>query len=381
MTFWQLLKAELRAIFTDKAILTTVFGGVLLYSFLYPLPYSNQTPREQAIVVVNLDGSQMSRKLERMVDATPEVAIHQRAFSIEEARDKVINGEVSGLLVIPEHFHRDLLQGRSPTLVYAGDASYFLVYGTIVKGLAQAGGTLAAQVKISREVISGTPMEQAASQFTAIRLNTNPVFNPTIGYVDYVVPAIFIMVLHQTLIMGIGMMGGAQNELSRAGCSGYWQRASVLKVSLVRLLAFCLLYIPLMLYYLGFSFEHLDIIRQANISQLCLLAVPFLISSSAFGLFIGAIIPRKELAVLIGVASSFPIVFSIGFIWPASEIPSLINWLMQWIPGTQAVTAFVKLNQMGADFVQILPVWYSLWGLALLYLFLTLLITRYKKAG
>src|SRR5690606_7859292 len=100
--------------------------------------YSHQTPREQKITVVNLDKSQASYQLERMVDATPQVQVVQRDHSIEDAKHAFLDGKVSGILVIPEHFYKDLLLGKSPTLAYAGDASYFLVYGTIVEGLAQA---------------------------------------------------------------------------------------------------------------------------------------------------------------------------------------------------------------------------------------------------
>lgn len=115
----------------------TVFGGVVFYSFLYPLPYAKQIPREQTVSVVNLDQSQASFQLERMVDATPQVKIVQRDHTIADAKQAFLDKKVAGILVIPEHFYKDLLLGKSPTLAYAGDASYFLVYGTIVEGLAK----------------------------------------------------------------------------------------------------------------------------------------------------------------------------------------------------------------------------------------------------
>lgn len=155
MSWRSLFKFELSAIFTNQSILFTVFGGVLIYSFLYPLPYSNQLPREQKVVVVNLDNSQTSRELERMVDATPQVSLASRAYSVEEASGLLSRGEAEGLLVIPENFARDLLLGKSPTLAYAGDAAYFLVYGSVVEGLATAGGTLGAKAKVARMVMSG----------------------------------------------------------------------------------------------------------------------------------------------------------------------------------------------------------------------------------
>jgi ABC-2 type transport system permease protein len=60
----------------------TLFGGVFFYSFLYPQPYLHQLPREEAVVVVNEDGSQLSRQLEFMADATPQVKLVARAGSL-----------------------------------------------------------------------------------------------------------------------------------------------------------------------------------------------------------------------------------------------------------------------------------------------------------
>lgn len=178
MTLFELFKAELKALFTNPVVVLTVFGGVVFYSFLYPLPYAKQIPREQTVSVVNLDQSQASFQLERMVDATPQVKIVQRDHTIADAKQAFLDKKVAGILVIPEHFYKDLLLGKSPTLAYAGDASYFLVYGTIVEGLAQAGGTLAAQTKVSRLVIEGEPMAFAAQHFSPTNANLKPTFNP-----------------------------------------------------------------------------------------------------------------------------------------------------------------------------------------------------------
>ncbi len=208
MGFRDLLRLELRTLLADRAIMLTLFGGVFFYSFLYPQPYLHQLPREEAVVVVNEDGSQLSRQLEFMADATPQVKLVARASSLDEARQRMMVGEASGILHIPNHFYRDLMLGKSVTLSYAGDASYFLVYGTIAEGLAQAGGTLAAQVKVARLLSQGEALPQAAMGWNAVALNVLPVFNPTMGYVNYVVPAVFVLILHQVLLMGTGILGG-----------------------------------------------------------------------------------------------------------------------------------------------------------------------------
>lgn len=367
MSWWTICKHEWRAVFTNQALLLTVFGGVLLYSFLYPLPYTNQIPRDQQVVVVNLDGSQLSRRLERMVDATPQVQLSARAYSLEEAQEIFVDRKMAGILVIPENFHRDLLQGRRPTLSFAGDASYFLVYGTVLEGLAASGQTLAAEVKISRMVMSGQVLALAAEQYSAVKLNIHPVFNPTMGYVNYVIPAVFILILHQTLIMGVGILGGGQNEQRLLEGKGYWLEAAPWKLLLVRTALFVAIYWLLCMYYFGFSFSFYNIPHLADFSELNLLILPFLLSSTFLGISLGLLLPRRELATLLVLLSSMPLIFASGFIWPAPAIPDPLTAIMQFIPVIPAIKAFIGLNQMGADFSDILPLWRQLWFCAALY--------------
>ncbi|MDV5168012.1 ABC transporter permease [Photobacterium rosenbergii] len=367
MSWRSLFKFELKAIFTNPSIMFTVFGGVLIYSFLYPLPYANQLPREQRIVVVNLDQSELGRKLERMVDATPQVMIAERGESLDAAKALVNQGAVQGLLVIPNHFQRDVLLGKSPTLAYGGDAAYFLVYGTIAEGIATAAGTLGAEVKVARMVMAGSDMALAADHYMAIKLNAQPVFNPTMGYVNYVVPAVFVLILHQTLLIAVGLLGGGQNEFLRAGKSGYWVHYPARRVVLVRGFVFALIYLPLVMYYFGFSFSFYSISRLASMTELSLITVPFLLAIIFLGIILGQLIPRRELATVVVLLSSLPLVFSAGFIWPVEMIPEPITWLAQLAPSTPAINAFLRLNQMGAEFNQVLSLWVQLWLQAIIY--------------
>lgn len=367
MSWWDICKHECRAVFTNQAILLTVFGGVLLYSFLYPLPYTKQIPRDQQVVVVNLDGSQFSRRLERMVDATPQVQLKARAYSLEEAQNIFVEQKLAGILVIPENFYRDLLQGRRPVLSFAGDASYFLVYGTVLEGLASSGQTLAAEVKILRMVMSGQVPALAAEQHSALKLNIHPVFNPTMGYVNYVIPAVFILILHQTLIMGVGILAGGQNEQRLQEGKGYWLEAAPWKLLLVRTSLFVAIYWLLCMYYFGFSFSFYNIPHLADFTALNVLILPFLLATTLLGISLGLLLPRRELATLLVLLSSLPLIFASGFIWPASAIPEQLTTMLQYIPVIPAIKAFIGLNQMGAGFVEVMPHWKQLWFCALIY--------------
>lgn len=362
MNIFQLIKAELHALLTNPVVVLTVFGGVVFYSFLYPLPYSQQTPREQQISVVNLDKSQTSYQLERMVDATPQVQVVQRDYALEDAHQAFLRGDISGILVIPEHFYKDLMLGKSPTLSYAGDASYFLVYGTIVEGLAQAGGTLAAQTKVAKLLIDGKPLSLASEQYAATKLNLKPTFNPRMGYIDYVVPAVFVLILQQTLAMASGLMVGSQKQ-----GRGYWSKVSTSQLMMVRTMVLVGIYYLLSMYYFGASFSLHGISQLAHASDLLTMLLPFLVGSCSIGILLGAITPRRELVTLAVLISSMPLVFSAGFIWPVEMIPAPIVWLAQLFPSTAGIQGFLTLNQMGGSWVDALPNYTQLWLQAILW--------------
>ena len=368
MSWWDICKKEMAAIFKNPAILLTVFGGVVFYSFLYPLPYAEQVPRELKVVVVNLDNSQLSRSLERMVDASPQVQLSGRAHNLAEAQRMFVEDSLAGILLIPENFYRDLLLNKRPTLSFAGDASYFLVYGTVLEGMAGAGQTLAAQVKVSRMVMSGQSMVMASEQYSAIKLNIFSAFNETLGYVNYVIPAIFILILHQTLLMGAGILGGGQNEELLAGKGDdYWLRAPGWKLLLIRLTLFVVIYWILCMYYFGFTFSFYGIPHLANFSQLNLFIAPFLLSTTFLGIALGFILPRRELATLLVLLSSMPLIFASGFVWPVSAVPEGLVQTLQLIPVIPAMNGFLRLNQMGAGFMDVIVYWQQLWFCAGLY--------------
>ncbi len=359
MNWLKLFIDELKAIFSNPVVVLTVFGGVVFYSFLYPLPYSHQTPREQTLSVVNLDKSQASYQLERMVDATPQVKVMRRDSSIEEAKQAFLNQQVSGILVIPENFYKDLLIGKSTTLAYAGDASYFLVYGTLVEGLAQAGGTLAAKTKVSRLIVSGEPLVLASQHYSATQQNLKPTFNPRMGYVDYVVPAVFVLILQQTMVIASGMMIGTQKHQR-----GYWSHLSSLQLIALRTLVLVPIYYVLSMYYFGASFTMHGINTIGHPLEILTLLLPFLLTACFIGLWLGSLTPRRELVTLIVLLSSMPLVFSAGFIWPLEAIPQPLVWLSKLFPSTPAIQGFLALNQMGADWRQIASQWTLLWGQA-----------------
>lgn len=376
MSFKQLFNIEFQRFFSNRALLLTMFGGLILYAFLYPRPYLKQIAREQPIAVINHDGSQLSRTLLRMVDATPELTIKQRVNSIADAEQLLDKQLIGGFLVIPEHFYRDIMQNRSATLAYAGDASYFLVYSTILQGLSQTSGTLSAKIKIKKMLKDGIPLEAASTKHTPVPLNAQAVFNTTEGYMDYVLPAVFILILHQMMIITIGLHSGPQPNSQMTKVD---YQAPLGYLLSIRFGMFLILFTFLSCFYMGAVLEHYAIHQWGDRIDILALLLPFLIASAAIGLSIAAFLPKRDYAMVVGLLSSLPIVLGSGFVWPVEMIPDPLNTLFDLLPAKPMVLGMLKLNQLGADFNQISAIFTQLWIQAISYVCLAWLCWSFKR--
>lgn len=353
--FWFLLRQETRRLFTDKAILLTLFGGLLYYFLLYPSPYANQVARELPVILVDQDDSVLSRQLAFMADATPNLKWVATASTLEAAQQRLRHNEARGILVIPPHFMRDVRLGRSVTLALAADATYFLSYSGIAEGLSTAAATLGVGIQVQRRLASGEALPQALNDSRPFAVNSVPLFNPTLGYQPYVLPAVFLLILHQTLLIGAGLQACGQRLASQAGESGYWQSASPLTLLAARTSLFTLLYLLFALAYLVVGLAWYGLPRLATLGQLLLLWLPLFMTISCVGSLLGSLLPRRELVTALVVLSSLPIVFVTGFIWPNEGLPAWQAALAQWIPATPGIQAFLKLQVEGASLSQIRP--------------------------
>ncbi|MCL1068448.1 ABC transporter permease [Shewanella olleyana] len=362
MTWLQLLWAELKAILAEKDIVLTVFGGVLFYSVLYPLPYLNQVPTEQMVVVVDHDNSSLSRQLVRHADASPKINIVAQVGSITEAQQWISESNAHGLLVIPEGFRRNLLLGKGATLSYGGDASYFLIYSAIAEGLISAGMDASKQVQMVGLLARGQNPKQVEQSLNSVNINSVPVFNPSLGYTPYVVPGLFLLILHQTLLIGAGILGAGQWRKK-----GYWNEVSPLALISARLTVFCVIYAFLSSFYLGYCFYWYGVSVQASLGEVSLFMLPFLLSTSACGIALSCLFVKRELPTQVLLLVSMPILFVSGFVWPLALIPDLLVQVSQVIPAVPAILGMLELNQMGAGWMTVLPQWLQMWALFALF--------------
>jgi len=364
---------EIRRVLGDSGAFGLIVMAPVLYAALYPQPYIGQLIRKVPVAVVDADNSDISRRLVMELDADEAIRVALRPTTLAEAREALDRRQVFGILGIPQGTEREVLKGNPARVSAHVDAAYFLLYNRTAQGFAEAAGKLSADLAGGGARSDGSLARNSLNRVSPVEILNQPLFNPTGGYASYIVPAAFILILQQTLLMGVATLGGVAHE--RGGRGAIRRRGGPVAVIGQGLAHLALsipayaLYLVLLPRFYGFSYS-------ANILDLIVFAIPFVLSISFLGQFIGAGFRHRETAVLLLIALGLPLFFLVGIAWPPEAIPPILQRLSLAIPSTSGISGFVRLDQMGADFADVAPAWHRLWLLTGIYAALAMLAAQ-----
>ena len=368
---------ELRRILSDRSVMGLMVLAPILYGVFYPQPYLGQILRHLPIAVVDLDQTELSRRLVMTLDADEAVKVAARPTTISQAQQALFHREVFGILEIPEGTTRDFLKGDVARLPAFVDSAYFLVFSNVLQGIVEASATVSADLA-SHEAREGGQADRLLAVVSPATVLSVPLFNPTGGYASYVVPAAFVLILQQTLLMGAAMLGGVAFE--RGGHGAQLARGSVVAV-LGHGLVHLVVYIPALLLYLVILPRIYGFSALGRLPDLFLFAATFILTTSFFGQAAGTWFKRRETAVVLFVATTLPQFFLVGVSWPREAIPPVMRAIGLAFPSETAIDGMVRINQMGASLAEVAPDWIALAGLGLAYFLLAVLGTALRRRG
>ena len=210
----------------------------------------------------------------------------------------------------------------------------------------------------------GSLYRAALARSSPVEILNQPLFNPTGGYGSYIVPAAFLLILQQTLLMGSATLGGA--AFQQGGVQARRRRGAVAAV-IGQSLAHLALSLPGFALFLVVLPRAYGFSASPRVLDLLVLAIPFILSVSLLGQFVGSWFKRPETAVLVFIAISLPVFFLVGVAWPLEAIPPLLRAASFALPSTSGIDALVRINQMGAQLSDVSQDWARLWLLVAVY--------------
>jgi len=122
----------------DKWLLSCLTWIPILLAMMIWGVFSAGIARDLPIGVVDLQHSQLSRKLIQSLDASSSLAVNYHYTSASEAKNAMIEGDIYAYAVIPSKFDQDILQHRQPQLSVFYNSQYILVAKLINSAVAQA---------------------------------------------------------------------------------------------------------------------------------------------------------------------------------------------------------------------------------------------------
>jgi ABC-2 type transport system permease protein len=330
----------------------------LIYGLYYPQPYLGQILRKIPIAVVDNDQSDLSRSIVQTLDASGAVSVAVRAPTLAEAHAAVDRGEAFAVVGIPPGTERDVLKGMAAHVPVYADATYLFVFRTTATGIAVAINTLSSELAAGGARIDGSLVKATLASASPSNTLMQPIFNPVGGYASYIVPAAFLLILQQTLLIGAAALTGLALAQSAGGAmSGVLGRG----------IAHLTLFLPVLTLYLVVLPRVYGFSALGNPLQLFALASVFVLATSFMGQAVGAWFKRPESPTLIFLGTSLPQFFLTGFAWPREAIPETVQAFGAIFPSDPATDGIVRINQLGASLWEVARDWRGLWILALAY--------------
>jgi ABC-2 type transport system permease protein len=198
-----------------------------------------------------------------------------------------------------------------------------------------------------------------------------PIFNPVGGYASYIVPAAFVLILQQLLLMGSASLTGVSLTQASSGAIAHVLGRGIAHLTIL-LPALALFFFVLPRVY-GFS-------ALGHPLQLIALTSVFVLATSFLGQAVGAWFKHPETPTLIFLGTSLPQFFLAGFSWPREAIPERVQAAAYVFPADLAIDGIVRLNQMGASLWEVARDWRGLWCLAIIYLALAVISANAFKS-
>jgi ABC-2 type transport system permease protein len=365
------LMAEWRRVLGTRSAFSVLFLAPLVYGVYYPQPYLNQILRKLPIAVVDNDLSDLSRQIVETLDASGALSVAVRVRTLAEARTTIDRGKAFAAVEIPASTERDVLKGITAHIPVYADATYLFIFRSTASGVATAVGALTYEL-VSRGARSdGSLVKAKLASSSPADVLLQPIFNPVGGYANYVVPAAFVLILQQTLLIGAAMLTGTALANAGGAFAGVLGRGVAHLTIYLPALALYLIVLPRIY---GFS-------TLGHLPQIFALATVFLLATSFMGQAIGAWFTRPENATLLLLATSLPQFFTAGFAWPREAIPDAAIALGRMFPADSAIDGLVRINQLGAGIWEVAHDWLGLWCLALGYFALAVISALFVKRG
>lgn len=364
----RVMARELQLIVHDQGVMIFFVLLPLMYPIVYTLIYNPEVLEKLPVAVVDQDRTEASRKLVRDASASPAIRIYDYVPEMGEARRLVAERKVNAILYIPQGYGKKIGRVQVATASLYIEMSLLLRYRDLYSAITDVQLKDISDITASRAALVGQAADGLASGMP-IDSQGQMLGDTQQGFASFIMPGILVLILQQSMILGICMLAGNAAERRRRnnGIDPLQPRQPSWMIVLGRALTYTVFYVAASIYLLHWIPELFNLPHWGDAADWLLLMLPFMLASAFFGLTIAQLVTDRESCFLIIVISSVFFLFLTGLTWPRYAMPAVWKFLGDLIPGAWGVEAFISINSNGATLAENSTPYLALWGLSALY--------------
>lgn len=372
---------EYKSILNSLPVLLVLGGGIFLYGILYNYMYSPNILEDVPVVVIDESRTSLSRHYTRLLDATPQVRVQGIVDGLSQARKRMRKGEVVGMVYLPTNFEEKVGMGEESVFISYNTSVSFLYYAALKEAYSGAMLALDDEVRPSQLVFLNRDVVTSVAQTQSIGVQGIAISNSNGGYASYLIPAVLMVIIFQTLLMVVSMRCGTEKEQGMQPLLRVVRRSSSWRTALDMVIGKSVVYVSFYALFSVFLIGLLPLIfdlpHWASPLLLIQLMIPYLFATAFLGLACSPFFMDSDSPLLLIAFFSVGLLFLSGVSWPLELMPWPWRVLHCLLPAPVGVLAFVKANSMGADITEISREMLLLWGQCVVYFIVACWV--YKK--
>ena len=363
------------------AILLVLIGGIFIYGLLYNYMYAPNLVTNAPVAVIDRSQTKMSRQFIRWLNATPQINTYKEATSFVEAKEWMKEGLIQGILYLPSDFETRIFEGETITYPFYITTDAFLYYEALQKACANVMLAMNDAYRADGVVFLPPQGILAIEMVKPIEVVGTTLYNHTQGYGSYLIPAVLMIIIFQTLSMVIAMISGGEYQKRNLGeyisfNQGLWKTA--IKVISGKAFVYCTIYGVFAFFFFAFLHKIFSIPSIGDPLCIVIMFIPYLMATSFFMLTLSWWFTDSEAPILLIAFFSVGLIFLSGVSYPLELMPWYWKMSHFIFPATPATLALVKLNSMGASMADI-KLEYSTLLVQVVFYFFTAVYVYHKK--
>lgn len=358
---------EWHLIFGDIGVVLFFVALPLAYPVVYTLIYNPEVVTDMPIAVVDHSRTARSRELVRDVSAAPAFDIYCYADNLDQARDLMFDNKVVAIMEIPADYGKKIGRGEQATVPFYSNMGLLLRYRTSLAACTDIQMMEASKILGERTSAAGLT---SVGGGLPVRSESNFMGDTEQGFASFVIPGIVILILQQSLVLGVVFIIGTSRERRRR--NGGTDPLSVegvpaSAVAIGKSLCYFLLYVPSAIYVMHFIPEMFNLPHFGSPVDYLLFIVPMLMASSLLGITMAYFAKERESAFVLVVFTSVLFLFLSGLTWPRYAMSTLWTAVGDLVPATWGVEGFIRINSNSASLGENSTPYLAMWLLTVLY--------------